>query len=152
MMKTSMLMAKGLAVALLLACVVGSAGCGTDVGALFGEIMAASGRTALDVWLTDLANAGVQADDADADDGDGAASDDGGDGTSGDLDSLTGDAEAGATLYAAQSCSMCHGEAPGDLGGVTAATLDARLRGDEPHSKFDLTDQEIVDLAALLGA
>ena len=71
-------------------------------------------------------------------------------------------AENGETIYLSNNCAACHcADAAGDcalsapaLVGVGAASLDAFLRGGEPHSggQLALDDQELADLAAYLAS
>lgn len=167
-------LAPGAVALALLAAVVG---CGTNLDDILYQTGSSVGRTSLDLLLTDFANAiadrfddqaadadqddddGDDADgdgdDGDGDDADGGDADDGG----GDLTDLTGDPVAGEALFA--SCTACHcadaaggcmPTAPG-LIGADADVNDEYLRGDAPHpTKPDLTDQEIVDLAAFLAS
>lgn len=155
----------------LLALLVG--GCGTNFDEILYQAFAATGRTALDLFLTDLANDladradgdDAAPDDTDGDDGtgDGGTGDggdtDGGDGTDG--GSVGGDAAAGEMIYVSNGCGSCHCadssggcalDAPA-LHDADGGTLDEFLRGDTPHTggKYDLTDQEILDLQAYLG-
>ena len=81
---------------------------------------------------------------------------DGGDGEA------AGSAENGEIIYLSNNCAACHcADASGEcalsapaLVGVSAATLDAFLRGDEPHSggQRALEDQELADLTAYLAS
>ena len=81
---------------------------------------------------------------------------DGGDGDA------AGSAANGEIIYLSNNCAACHcADASGEcalsapaLVGVGAATLDAFLRGDEPHSggRLALEDQELADLAAYLAS
>ena len=148
-------------------------GCGTNFDEILYQAFAATGRTALDIFLTDLANdLADRADGGDAapddTDGDGGTGDggtgDGGDSDGGDAAdgaSVGGDAAAGETIYVSNGCGSCH---CADAGGGCALdapalhdadgeTLDEFLRGDTPHQggKHDLTDQDIHDLQAFLG-
>ena len=155
----------------------GLMGCGTNLSEALYQTGAAAGRTFLDLWLTDVANtladqaaqedqpaAGDEqaADDQEGDDqeddagepGDGALN-------GGGFDDLIGDPVAGEALYVANACGACYcadagggclAATPSAIG-VSAETLDERLRGDATHSlKVDLSDQEIVDLQAYLGS
>ena len=148
-------------------------GCGTNFDEILYQAFAATGRTALDIFLTDLANDladradgdDAAPDDTDGDDGtgDGGTGDggdtDGGDGTDG--GSVGGDAAAGETIFTANGCGSCHcADASGGCALDAPALLDADfetldefLRGDSPHTggKHDLTDQDILDLQAYLG-
>ena len=156
----------------LLALFVG--GCGTNVDEILYHAFAATGRTALDIFLTDLANDladraegdAAALDDTDGDDGtgDGGDTDGGGDSDGGDAadgGSVGGDAAAGETIYVSNGCGSCHcADASGGCALDAPALLDADfetldefLRGDSPHTggKHDLTDQDILDLQAYLG-
>lgn len=142
-------------------------GCGSNLDEVFYQTAAATGRTSLDLLLTDLANtladsldrAGTTApgDELDEDNG-------GGDTTppvGPPLEELTGDADAGEGIFASNSCAACHcADAGGgcaldapSLVGVSTETLDDRLRGDVAHpgGKFNLTNQDITDLQAYLA-
>lgn len=80
----------------------------------------------------------------------------------GDAGGPAGDAAGGETLFSGNNCSACHcADASGgcaldapSLQGVSGGVLDAMLRGDDPHpgGKFDLSDQDIADLAAFLSS
>jgi len=69
----------------------------------------------------------------------------------------TGDAENGATLYAA-NCMVCHGvDATGGIGpniqGATADEITERvINAQGGHITFPLTEQEILDIEAYLGS
>lgn len=143
----------------LLALLVG--GCGTNFDEILYQSLAATGRTALDILLTDLANDladradgdDAAADDTDGDDGtadgddtDGGGDSDGGDGTGGGLD--------GAALFAA-NCSACHGSdgASGFAPDVTGATADEVLAAMSltTHGSISLTVDELTAIAMFLG-
>ncbi len=149
-------------------------GCGTNFDEVLYQAFAATGRTALDIFLTDLANDladRAEGDDAAPDDGDGdngtgdggdtdgGGDSDGGDGTDG--GSVGGDAAAGEMIYVSNGCGSCHcADASGGcaldataLHDVDGKTLDEFLRDDTPHTggKYDLTDQEILDLQVFLN-
>lgn len=151
--------------------------CGTNFEDVLFQAVSAVGRTIVDAALTDIANdlAGALdgASDSASDDAttDGAGGDNMTDGTGdspadgstgGSLADLTGDPPAGQTSYNALGCASCHcGDASGgcaldapSLTGSNAASLDDHLRGDATHvgGKFDLSDQEIVDLEAYLAS
>lgn len=144
-------------------------GCGSDLEWVLFQSATAAGQTVLDQLITEVANSVAEAcdredtppqdggdDDQNGDDDDDG---DGGDGTDGSpFDDLTGDPAAGEPSYA--SCTACHcadavgGCVPGTPGvvGATPEALDDYLRGDRSHVPSDLTDQEIVDLAAYLAS
>ena len=148
-------------------------GCGTNFDEILYQAFAATGRTALDIFLTDLANdLADRADGGDAapddTDGDGGTGDggtgDGGDSDGGDAAdgaSVGGDAAAGEMIYVSNGCGSCHcADASGGcaldapaLHDAAGETLDEFLRGDTPHTggKHDLTDQDILDLQAYLA-
>ncbi len=147
-------------------------GCGTNYQEVLFQLASAAGRTAVDSFVTDIANAIAgsgevenQVDDEvdnvdDADNDGGSPDSDGGDG--GDLDSLVGDVQAGQDIYTANNCGACHCadgtggcalEAPSIIGDSTQET-DAVLRGGDPHpgGKFNFSDQELVDLVAYMAS
>ncbi len=139
---------------------VGIAGCGTGLADALYQTASAAGRTTLDMFLTDVANAIADAcddatDDDDADDN-GDEGDDGGDVPT---DELTPDPDAGAASYAA-GCAACHcddgsGGCAASAPGVQGATLDAlsAVLGDAAHfGQGPLDDQELVDIEAFLGS
>jgi len=161
-MNTRLRWSVGLGTAVLL---IGLVGCGSGVNEALYQTASAAGRTALDIFLTELANALADTFDQTAtppdDDGNGGDADDG-DGNGGDedvpFDDLVGDPVAGEPLYA--SCAACHcADAGGDclpgapgVVGASAEALDEFLRGDASHPPSDLSNQEIVDLEAYLGS
>ena len=170
---TSLRLASGSAAVTTLILLTGLVGCGTNWQDVLAQTGTAIGQTYVDLFLTDVANAvadrfddegtddgqGDGADDTDGEDGNGTDQDGGDDDSGGDLSGLTGDPAAGQTLYA--SCAGCHcadavggclPTAPG-LIGASAELNDEYLRGDATHpTKPDLSDQEIVDLAAYLAS
>ena len=144
---------------------IGMVGCGTNLNQILFQSGTAMGRTAFDLFLTDLANAiadGAEADDdaadtddaddddtdadddADADDDDDDADDDGDD--DGVID--------GAGLYA-DNCSACHGAdgASGFAAAVVGFTADELAVGLESatHGSISLTDDEVAALAEFLA-
>ena len=134
----------------LAALAVPFAGCGTNLNEVLLQSGAATGRTLIDLWLTDFENRL-----ADSLDRNGAAA--GGGGSTG----LTGDPAAGQTVFRANNCAACHcaGASGGcalsapPIVGVTAATLDGVLRGDASHpAKVELSDQDLADLQAYLAS
>lgn len=150
---------------LVVVLLVGMSGCGTNFEDILFQSASATGRTFFDLLLTDLANA--LADNFDRGDtpGQGDGLDGGGDTTPADgppLGDLTGSPDSGDGVYASSGCAACHcPEAAGgcalsapSLVGVGTETLDDRLRGDVAHpgGKFNLTNQEIVDLQAYLAS
>lgn len=148
------------------------AGCGSNLSESLYQAGAAAGRTALDLWLTDLANQLADAVEdmagsvahvdgngmAPHDDAHGSGESDGGDPTSGATD---GDASSGEAIFVANGCAGCHCadgaggcaiSAPA-VAGSDAAELDSVLRGDHAHPiKVDLSDQDVADLEAYLAS
>lgn len=147
-------------------CLMGLSGCGTNIDEVLYQTAGAAGRTLLDSLLTDLANSLAdsfdqaetppQEDELDSDDG-------GNDTAPPDgpvPDESTGDPDVGEGIFASNSCAACHcADARGgcalsapSLVGVATETLDDRLRGDAAHpgGKFNLTNQDLVDLRAYL--
>ncbi|MCH8148885.1 MAG: hypothetical protein IH987_13045 [Planctomycetes bacterium] len=120
-------------------------GCGTNFDEILSQSLAATGRTALDIFLTDFANAVADRAEDDSDDG----------------DDSDGDHGTGEAIYVSNGCGGCHcADASGGcaldapaLLDVEVETLDEFLRGDTPHTggKYDLSDQEILDLQVYLG-
>lgn len=153
---------------LVVGCLIGLPGCGTNFDEILRQSVSATGRTFFDSLLTDLAN--TLADSFDGGEalppGDGDDDgDNGGDTTPPDgppLDQLTGDPAAGEGIYISNGCAACHCPDAGggcalsapSLVGVGTGTLDDRLRGDVDHpgGKFNFTNQDIVDLRAYLVA
>ena len=134
----------------LAALAVPFAGCGTNLNEVLFQSGTATGRTLIDLWLTDFENRL-----ADSLDRNGAAA--GGGGSTG----LTGDPAAGQTVFAANNCAACHcADASGGCAlsappivGVTAETLDSVLRGDQTHpTNVELSDQDLADLQAYLAS
>lgn len=137
-----------------LICLGGVTGCVDDLGQMFYQTGASLTRTAVDLWLTDLVNTLVgQDDDNDADEPDDGEDPDDGDTDGPDFEGLTGDPAAGEDTFADAGCAMCHGD-DGSTGipilGATAEALHEYLRGEAAHTKLDLGDQAIVDLATYL--
>lgn len=146
---------------LALIMLAGLPGCGTVAGDAFLNVATAASTSFFDQLLTAAVNGTLDlldpppAPPTDEQPGDG----NGGDGN---LDGLIGNAANGRTLYTANNCASCHcADAGGgcalnapSLVGVGATELDDRLRGPASHpgGKFQLTDQEIVDLAAFLAS
>jgi cytochrome c553 len=150
---------------LLAALAVPFAGCGTNLNEVLFQSGAATGRTLIDLWLTDFENRladslnpnGAAAGDSGSTTDQGGGGTSGGDGSSG----LTGDPAAGQTVFAANNCAACHcANASGGCAlsappvvGVTAETLDEVLRGDQTHpAKVELSDQDLADLQAFLAS
>ena len=141
------------------------AGCGTNLDEVLFQSGAATGRTLIDLWLTDFANRladSLDPNGAAAGDG-GSTTDQGGGGTGGGAGStdLTGDPAAGQTVFTANNCTSCHcADASGGcalsappIAGVASDTIDARLRGDASHPlKVALSDQDLADLQAYLAS
>lgn len=139
-------------------------GCGTQAGETFFTTGTATAQTLFDLWLTAFANGLadflVPLDQA----GQNPPADGGQNGGNGggNLGDLTGDAANGQTLFTANSCANCHcADASGgcalnapNITGVSVDQVNDRLRGSisHPGGKFDLTDQEIVDIQAFLAS
>lgn len=144
---------------LTLIMVAGVSGCGNVAGDAFFNAATAAGTSFLDQLLTaavngtlDLLNPPPPADTQPVDGSSGA----------GNFDGLTGSAANGLAFFTANSCASCHCDDAGggcalsapSLVGVDVIAVDDRLRGTKSHSggKFELTDQEIVDLVAFLAS
>lgn len=157
----------------LLAVVTGLAsGCGTNLDQVLLQTATATGRTVLDIFLTEYANnlvdqfqPGDQNGDQNQDGGggtdNGGTDNGGGSNGGGGLDGLTGDAAAGETVFSSNNCAGCHcADASGgcalsapSIVGMSRTILDEELRGSSPHPvKVNLSDQEIVDLEAYLAS
>lgn len=149
---------------LAVGCLMSVSGCGANFDEVLYQTASATGRTFLDILLTDLANTLADSFDQGGTPapGDGLG---GGDTTPPDgppVEELTGDLDAGEEIFVSNVCSACHcADAAGgcalsapSLVGVATETLDDRLRGDAAHpgGKFDLTNQDIVDLQAYLAS
>ena len=152
---------------LVVVCLIGLPGCGTNFDEVLYQAAGATGRTFLDRLLTDVANTladsfdqggtPVPGDELDGDDGSDTVPPD-----DPPFEQLIGDPGAGEDLYASNSCTTCHcADAGGgcaldapSLVGAATDTLDDLLRGDADHpgGKFNLTNQEIVDLQAYLAS
>jgi len=160
----------GLGAAVLL---LGLVGCGSGVNEALYQTASAAGRTALDIFLTELANALADtfdqtatppADDGDdgTEDGDGNGNGDVDDGDGEDVSpgELIPDPANGEAVYAV-GCASCHCadgsggcamSAPG-LVGASFDTLSDDLGGDSVHfGQGPLSNQELVDLEAYLGS
>ena len=150
--------------ALVVVCLLTLSACGTNFDEVLFQTAGATGRSFLDTLLTDLAN--TLADSFDSE-GTPASEDelDGGEAppqVGPPLEELTGDPAAGEEIFASNNCAPCHcADAAGgcalsapSLVGVATETLDDRLRGDVAHpgGKFNLTNQDIVDLQAYLSS
>ena len=89
------------------------------------------------------------------DDDDGNANDNDNDNTNDNGSGLTGDAIMGETLFSA-NCAVCHGaDASGVIGpniqGEGADDVAERVSGQGGHTTFDLSDQDVADIAAFLA-
>ena len=157
----------------LAALAVPFAGCGTNLNEVLFQSGAATGRTLIDLWLTDFENRladSLDRNGAAAGDG-GSTTDQGGGGSDqgsgggagggGGSVGLTGDPAAGQTVFRANNCAACHcADASGGCAlsappilGVTAGTLDSVLRGGQAHPvKLELSDQDLADLQAYLAS
>lgn len=152
---------------LVVVCLMGLSGCGTNFDEVLYQTASATGRTILDRLLTDLANTLADSFDLGGAPAQGDELD--GDNSGSDtvpplgppLEELTGDPAAGEGVYTSNSCAACH---CADAGGgcalsapslvdVETETLDDRLRGDVDHpgGKFNFTNQDIVNLQAYLA-
>ena len=155
----------------LAALAVPFAGCGTNLNEVLFQSGAATGRTLIDLWLTDFENrladsldrnGAAAGDSGSTTDQGGGGSDQGNGGSTGDGSTgLTGDPAAGQTVFAANNCAACHCAAASGgcalsgppIVGVTAGTLDGVLRGDQAHpAKVELSDQDLADLQAYLAS
>ncbi|MFQ5592283.1 MAG: c-type cytochrome, partial [Phycisphaerae bacterium] len=142
---------------LLMLCMI--VGCGTNLDNVLYQTLAATGRTYLDLLLTDAANnladarEDQEASDAEDDTGDDAEDDGEDDGTD---EHTGGDGTAvdGAALFSV-NCAACHGDdgasgfAP-DITGKSAAELAAGLALPN-HNAISLTDEEVSAIAQFLG-
>ena len=148
----------------LAALAVPFAGCGTNLNEVLFQSGAATGRTLIDLWLTDFENRLADSLDPNgAAAGDGGSTTDQGSGTGGSDGStgLTGDLAAGQTLFTTNNCAACHcADASGgcalsapQIAGVASDAIDARLRGNASHPlKVELSDQDLADLQAYLAS
>jgi hypothetical protein len=159
---------------LVAALMLGVAGCRTNLSEVLLQTGAATGRTLVDLWLTDFANQladsfepddsapddddstpDISDDDTGQDDDDDLPVDDDGSGGS------SGDVAAGEAIYTANSCGTCHcADAAGgcalsapSIVGAGVGAIVAVLLGDASHpSKVGLSDQGLADLEAYLGS
>lgn len=151
--------------ALVVVCLMALSGCGTKFDEALFQTASATGQTFLDILLTDLANTLADSFDQEGTSAPGDELGDDGEVPPPDgppLEELTGDPDTGEAIYASNSCTPCHcADAAGgcalsapSLVGVATETLDDRLRGDVEHpgGKFNLTNQDIVDLQAYLAS
>ncbi len=149
---------------LLVGCLMSVSGCGTNFNEALYLAADATGRTFLDILLTDIlsppaesfdqAETPAQEDELDGDDAPPPVGPP--------LEELTGDPDAGEDTFVSNNCTACHcADAAGgcalgapSLVGVATETLDDRLRGDAAHpgGKFNLADQDIVDLDTYLSS
>ncbi|MBN4058993.1 cytochrome c [bacterium AH-315-J04] len=138
-------------------------GCGTNFEDVLFQVASAAGRTAVDAFVTDVANAIAGVEDTDDSVTDVADDDsDNDDSGSTDLDSLVGDLANGEDIFMANNCGACHCvdgiggcalDAPSVIG-VSTQVTDEVLRGSHAHAggKFNLSDQEIADLIAYIAS
>lgn len=125
--------------AMTLAAALGLAGCGNNVADLLYQGISAAGNTALDLWLTDLANDIADQVNPPPDDG-----------------LPEGDATAGQAAYVAKGCSVCHGANAEGGSGPSLAGMNEwpeliELFGDGGvHRSRTLTDDEVEDVATWL--
>lgn len=135
-----------------------AAGCGANTNDLLIQYANAAATTALDQWLTGLANgfAGTPLVDSGGDDQTPVEDDD----SDGEPTGLEGDASKGEALYSSNSCAVCH--CANAIGGcalaapaIIGATVDdiaGVLDPLSPHpSKPELSEQDQADLAAFLA-
>jgi len=143
-------------------------GCGTNLNEGLFQAASASGRSLLDIFLTDLQNSVADAlDSANTPSGE---DQNGGEmtppeNTSGDqtpIDELTGDPALGEEIFMANNCSACHCDdamggcalnAP-NLVEVSVDIVDDHVRGDAEHpgGKFNFSNQDVVDLQSYLAS
>lgn len=146
--------------ALLLALIMiaGAPGCSTVAGDAFFNVATAAGTSFFDQLLTAAVNGTLNLlNPLPADE-----QPDAGSGSDGGFDGLTGNATNGQAIFTANNCATCHCvDASGgcalsapSLIGVGTTEVDDNLRGQSPHvgGKFQLTDQEIVDLVTFLAS
>jgi len=143
---------------------LGLSGCGTNLNDVLYQTVSASGRSLLDIFLTDLQNNL-------ADSLDQTTPSQTGDQTDGGITppvdntpigELTGVPGTGDGIFVSNNCSACHcADASGgcalnapSLIGVTTDILDGRVRGDVEHpgGKFNFSNQDVVDLQAYLAS
>jgi len=116
-------------------------GCGANMNELLFQTATAAANTAIDLWLTELANNLADHFDDEPDDG---------------PDLPDGDPVAGEQAYRANGCAACHGEnAEGGIGPAMAGmneleALQQRFGGGASHNGSTLSEQEIEDVAAWL--
>ena len=150
------------------------AGCGTNLNEVLLQSGTATGRTLIDLWLTDFENrladslnpiAGTVGDGGTTTGQGGGSTDQGnggdGSGAGGGSTGLTGDPATGQTLFAVNNCAACHcADASGGCAfsappivGVAVDSIDGRLRGDATHPlKVELSDQDLADVEAYLAS
>ncbi|MCO6435935.1 MAG: hypothetical protein J5J06_02480 [Phycisphaerae bacterium] len=147
-----------------------ASGCGTNFQDVLLQSGAAFGRSALDLFLTDLANALADALDEDNantntnendngnDNGNTNANNNGNanDNTNDNGTPGPGDVASGETIVGSR-CAACHGAdgasgfAP-DIQGVDEAAIEAMVGGAGGHIMVDLSAQDIADVAAFLAS
>ena len=127
------------------------AGCGFNAEQQIADAVAAAGRSFIDQWLTDLANAAADArDQQNANDNDSQPPDNDNDNDGGD------DAVGRGEALVQDNCAACHGAdgasgfAP-DIRGADDALIANKTGGEEGHTTIDLTDEQIADIAAFLA-
>lgn len=119
-----------------------SVGCGTNLEDLLYNSLAGLGRSAMDQWLTDVANNRADQDD--------------GDDTPDDMppDETPPDTPDGATLFA-DNCAGCHGAdgASGFAPNIRGKTTEELLEGLAlpVHSSISLTDDEVAAISEFLN-
>lgn len=138
-------------------------GCGTNFQDVLLQTGAAFGRSAIDLLLTDLANALADAleddsdnanDNANNNDNDNDNDNDNGNDNSGGAG--PGDIDRGSAIFA-DDCAVCHGAdgasgfAP-NIQGADENAIRAAVSGEGGHAPYDLSDQDIADVAAFLGS
>lgn len=136
-------------------------GCGSNFDEILYQAFAATGRTAFDIFLTDLANDladGAEGDDAAPDDSDGDGDDgtgDGGDTGNGGGSDGGGDTGGDGTALFAANCSACHGDDGGSgfAPDITGHSADEVIEAMSltTHGSISLTDDELAAIAVFLG-
>jgi mono/diheme cytochrome c family protein len=132
-------------------------GCGTNAGDLAGQYAEAVLQTAVDQWLTSLANelngTPIEPDVDDSTPGDGDTGDGG-------TEEPGGDTVRGGELYTANGCGGCHcPDASGGCGlgapAIIGASVEAITSILDPASGHptqpELTETDVADLAAYLA-
>lgn len=153
-LRTTVLIVTGVAVAAV-------GGCGLNLEQELADALAAAGRSALDQWLTDLANAAADADQppANENENDNAppANENDNDAPANENDNEDPDDPAvRGEAIVADDCAACHGAdgASGfatDIQGADAATLADFVAGAEGHIVIQLSETQIAEVEAYLA-